>query len=203
MQLWVRNMCWLFIYTHPARDATQFQRLQTLDISYGCTCCIFFTSFTTVCWQFVKLGVAMSPMSLFVVFFLNVARAEGTCSQNNKNINLVVLVKPWNVNTLSLTLPVQFLLLHSTTFLFVSYSLSTRLWHVSQILNRSMLSWLRHYNSRLSWCLCLNTSCMYWEFKRKNIGEGFVKNSSSTLESGHCCNGGLLVILYLTEGCAC
>lgn len=136
-------------------------------------------------------------------FFLNVARAEGTCSQNNKNINLVVLVKPWNVNTLSLTLPVQFLLLHSTTFLFVSYSLSTRLWHVSQILNRSMLSWLRHYNSRLSWCFRVNTSCMYWEFKRKSMGEGFVKNSSSTLESGHCCNGGLLVILYLTEGCAC
>lgn len=68
----------------------------------------------------------MSPMSLFDVF-LNVARAEGNCSQNNKNINLVGLVKPWNVNTLSLTLPVQFLLLHSTTFLFVSYSLSTRL----------------------------------------------------------------------------
>lgn len=152
MQLWVRNMCWLFIYTHPARDYTQFQRLQTLDISYGCKCCIFLTSFTTVCWQFVKLGVAMSPMSLFVVFFLNVARAEGNCSQNNKNLNLVGLVKPWNVNTLSLTLPVQFLLLHSTTFLFVSYSLSTRLWHVSQILNRSMLSWLRHYNSRLSLC---------------------------------------------------
>lgn len=39
--------------------------------------------------------------------------------------------------------------------------------------------------------------------QKENMGEGFVKNSSSTLESGHCCNGGLLVILYLTEGCAC
>ena len=43
----------------------------------------------------------MSPMSLFVVVvvFLNVARTEGNCSQNNKNMNVVRLVKPWNENT--------------------------------------------------------------------------------------------------------
>ena len=38
------------------------------------------------------------------------------------------------------------------------FLIHVRQWHISQMLNRSMLPWLCHYNSRLSWCFCVNTS---------------------------------------------